>query len=167
MRPRHTTSICSSVAPPGALESATTVAMLQKLSPDCTTHCPGTTAVGEFGDAGAGAGGAVAGVVVVVGGVVVVGAVVVDGSALVLVVDAAVVVVGAAVVVVGAAVVVGAVVVGAVVVVTSVEAAAATGGDEDASAPPATGAPLPQAANTVTSTPTLTSSRSPRVTART
>ncbi|MEY2450140.1 MAG: hypothetical protein QOH79_3616, partial [Acidimicrobiaceae bacterium] len=57
--------------------------------------------------------------------------------------------------------------VGAWLVLVGASDAIAAAGDDEAAAPPATGEPRPQAVTTVTSTPTPTSQRSPRVTART
>ncbi|MEY2424182.1 MAG: hypothetical protein QOI95_4249 [Acidimicrobiaceae bacterium] len=163
---RHTASTALTVASPPARVSAIALAMLQKLSPGCTTRWFGT-AVGA-GAGGAGGGGTAGGAVVVVAGAVVVvvagAVVVVAGAAVVLVVVAAVV--GGAVG--GAAVVLGSVVLGAVVVVAVSDSTAPGAGSEDTSCgPPATGAPLPQPARTVAKRPNPTSQRTPRVTART
>ena len=143
---RQTVSTASIVACPPARVSAMARAMLQKLSPGCTTQSLGV----EFGGGGAGGVGGGAGA---------------GGAVVVVVAGAVVVVVGAVVVVVAGAVVV---VVGAAVVVVLSDAGAAAAGEEDASCePPATGCPLPHPVTTVASTPTPTIQRSARVTART
>jgi hypothetical protein len=159
---RHIVSTAFVVACPPARVSAIDTAMLQKLSPGCTTHSRGPE-LGLGGGAGAAAGGAV--VVVVVGAVVVV----VTGAVVVVVTGAVVVVVvGAVVAVVVVDDVVWLVVVGAAVVVVLSDDCTAAAGDEDASGgPPATGCPLPQPVTTVARMPTPTNQRSARVTART